>query len=421
MMSFSSRLALPLCLLAGTLMLSACGDSGNNTATAKSDVPVTLTDDIRARGVAPDTTTSVFIFDTAMQQDQLDVSKVTQIDAIDVRGSFNGWQKTNGFEMTKSLTDEGIWYLSLPSSQIAIPGNSGQPEFKFVVTGTVDGTTSKEAWLNMSSTTPEDYITGGGDSNHIVVFPGDDFEQVKANRVIANTVKSLADFDLSKEEDKQKISNFRLVPGTSKLYRSYHPFKKSRAQYDTEDSRVGLVQQYMQDKGVKSVITLYKDETGSLDASKNETISAYHQAIIDAGHNLYLPEADYNTVYFSSNSAKFGGWIKQVVEFINSDSNEAPFEIHCRLGTDRTGVFSAVIAALMGASWSDIVSDYQSSNNMAIKEFRDYKLLKYSFEKMLQLDMDDSSVDLKTEMTNYMVSNGYLTQAQIDTLVAKLK
>lgn len=356
-----------------------------------------------------------------MQQDQLDVSKVTQIDAIDVRGSFNGWQKTNGFEMTKSLTDEGIWYLSLPSSQIAIPGNSGQPEFKFVVTGTVDGTTSKEAWLNMSSTTPEDYITGGGDSNHIVVFPGDDFEQVKANRVIANTVKSLADFDLSKEEDKQKISNFRLVPGTSKLYRSYHPFKKSRAQYDTEDSRVGLVQQYMQDKGVKSVITLYKDETGSLDASKNETISAYHQAIIDAGHNLYLPEADYNTVYFSSNSAKFGGWIKQVVEFINSDSNEAPFEIHCRLGTDRTGVFSAVIAALMGASWSDIVSDYQSSNNMAIKEFRDYKLLKYSFEKMLQLDMDDSSVDLKTEMTNYMVSNGYLTQAQIDTLVAKLK
>lgn len=61
MMSFSSRLALPLCLLAGTLMLSACGDSGNNTATAKSDVPVTLTDDIRARGVAPDTTTSVFI------------------------------------------------------------------------------------------------------------------------------------------------------------------------------------------------------------------------------------------------------------------------------------------------------------------------------------------------------------------------
>ena len=182
------------------------------------------------------------------------------------------------------------------------------------------------------------------------------------------------------------------------------------------------VQTYMQEKGVQSVITLYKDdETATLDAAKNETISSYHQALIDAGHNLYLPDADYNTVYFNSDSAKFGGWIKQVVEFIISDANQAPVEIHCRLGTDRTGVFSAVIASLMGASWNDIVSDYQSSNNMAIKEFRDYKLLKYSFEKMLKVDLDDSSVNLQQEMTTYMISNGYLTQTQIDALIVKLK
>ena len=75
----------------------------------------------------------------------------------------------------------------------------------------------------------------------------------------------------------------------------------------------------------------------------------------------------------------------------------------------------------MGASWSDIVANYQSSNNMGIKEFRDYKLLKYSFEKMLKVDLDDSNVNLQQEMTTYMVSNGYLTQAQIDALIAKLK
>ena len=86
-----------------------------------------------------------------------------------------------------------------------------------------------------------------------------------------------------------------------------------------------------------------------------------------------------------------------------------------------TGVFSAVIASLMGASWSDIVANYQSSNNMGIKEFRDYKLLKYSFEKMLKVDLDDANVNLQQEMTTYMVSNGYLTQAQIDALIAKLK
>ncbi|MGL4753571.1 MAG: tyrosine-protein phosphatase [Aeromonadaceae bacterium] len=419
-----SRISLALCLLASTLTLSACGGSDNTNAPPlpiKSDVPVTLSDAVRVRGVAPDDTTTVFIFDMAKQQDQLDANKVSQVDGVDVRGSFNGWSKNTSFVMTKSQTDDGIWYLSLPSKLIAIPGNSGQPEFKFVVTGTVDGAAAKEAWLNMSSTTPEEYITGGGDRNHIVVFPGDNMEQINANRVIANTVKLLADFDLNNEEDKHKIANFRLVPGTSKLFRSYHPFKKSRSQYDTENTRVALVQHYMEQYGVKSVITLYKDETATLDASKNETISAYHQAIIDGGHNLYLPEADYNTVYFASDSAKFGGWIKQVVEFIISDSNQAPFEIHCRLGTDRTGVFSAVIASLMGASWNDIVSDYQSSNNMEIKEFRDYKLLKYSFEKMLQVDLDDSSVNLQQAMSQYLISNGYLTQAQIDALQAKLK
>lgn len=183
-MQTRAKLSLALCLLASVLTMSGCGDSDTTTtpSTPTSDVPVTLTDDVRTRGVAPEETTTVFIFDVSQQQDQLDLNKVTQIDSVDVRGSFNGWGKTAGFEMTKSQTDEGIWYLSLPSSQVAIPGNSGQPEFKFVVTGTVDGTEAKESWLSMSATTPVDYITGGSDSNHIIVFPGDDFEQVKANR-----------------------------------------------------------------------------------------------------------------------------------------------------------------------------------------------------------------------------------------------
>lgn len=412
-------------IFAAVLAISGCNDSSDDNVIVDpgvtSDVPVTLTDDIRSRGFSADSDNTVFIFDVAKEQDQLDAKKITTIESIDVRGSFNGWTLTSGFAMTASTTDDGIWYLSLPNSSVAIPGNSGQPEFKFVVTGTVDGVAATAAWLDMSTTTPADYITGGNDRNHILVFSGDDMTQIIANRDTANTVKTLAEFDLTSEADKQKVSNFRLVPGTSKLYRSYHPFKKSRSQFDTEDARVAQVQTYMQEKGVQSVITLYKDETATLDAAKNETISSYHQALIDAGHNLYLPDADYNTVYFNSDSAKFGGWIKQVVEFIISDANQAPVEIHCRLGTDRTGVFSAVIASLMGASWSDIVADYQSSNNMAIKEFRDYKLLKYSFEKMLKIDLDDSSVNLQQEMTTYMISNGYLTQTQIDALIVKLK
>ena len=73
----------------------------------------------------------------------------------------------------------------------------------------------------------------------------------------------------------------------------------------------------------------------------------------------------------------------------------------------------------MMISYQELVCTFP--NNMAIKEFRDYKLLKYSFEKMLKIDLDDSSVNLQQEMTTYMISNGYLTQTQIDALVAKLK
>ncbi|MEZ7863045.1 MAG: hypothetical protein QMB40_11780 [Aeromonadaceae bacterium] len=115
-MQTRAKLSLALCLLASVLTMSGCGDSDSTTTTPKSDVPVTLNEDVRTRGVAPDETTTVFIFDVSQQQDQLDLNKVTQIDSVDVRGSFNGWGKTAGFDMTQSQTDEGIWYLSLPSS-----------------------------------------------------------------------------------------------------------------------------------------------------------------------------------------------------------------------------------------------------------------------------------------------------------------
>ena len=415
MCRFTTRLGGSLLLL-GTLLLSGCNVDNADYKPA-SDVPVTLSDTTKARGFALDGDNVVFIFDTIQQTDMLDAAKVTQVDKVDLRGSFNGWTATNGFEMTKSLTDEGVWYLSLPKSLIAIPGNSGQSEFKFVVNGTVNGTAATEAWLSVSATAPTAYTFGG---NHLVLFASADEQIILTNQLVADKVKSLSDFDLTTTAGKQQIANFRLVPGTSQLYRSYHPFKKSRSQYETEDTRVAMVQTLMQQHGVGTVITLYKDETGSLDSSKNETISSYHQTLIAGGHNLYLPDADYNTVYYSSNGSKFAGWIKQVVEFILLDSNLTPVEIHCRLGTDRTGVFSAVLAALNGATWKQIAADYQLSNEMGIKEFRDYRLLQYSLENMLKVDLDSADVNLQSEMVNYFISNGYLTQAQIDALQVKL-
>ena len=128
----------------------------------------------------------------------------------------------------------------------------------------------------------------------------------------------------------------------------------------------------------------------------------------------------YNEVYYNSTSAKFGAWVKQIVEFIISDSHPAPFEIHCRLGTDRTGVFSGVLAALCGASWEEIAEDYQKTNRMQIREFRDYHILAYSFRKMLGVSDMSEVTDLQKAMSDYFINKGYLTAAQIEALRQKL-
>lgn len=112
--------------------------------------------------------------------------------------------------------------------------------------------------------------------------------------------------------------------------------------------------------------------------------------------------------------------MKDIVEFIIDDSHPAPFLVHCRLGTDRTGVVSGMLAALVGTPWNDIAADYQLTNQMGIGEFRDYGLLNYSLTQMLGTAPDNAELDLQTAVQNYFISNGYLTQEQIDLLVSKL-
>ena len=57
---------------------------------------------------------------------------------------------------------------------------------------------------------------------------------------------------------------------------------------------------------------------------------------------------------------------------------------------------------------------------MGIKEFRDYRLLQYSFEKMLGKPMDEVQ-NLQKELGNYFIERKFVTQADLDTLVSRLK
>ncbi len=342
----------------------------------------------------------VFVFDPA-------VYKIDDTDSVYVEGSFNGWKKGTDESWSMMKFRGSVWTLTKNAEEVRIPGNSGFPEFKFYVYA--GGRKNADEPPAVSDIPGYQMAT-----NNLMLFPGDDPAVVVANTATADRVKKLAEFDLNDPAQVSVLTNVRRVPGTTMLWRGYHPYKKSRGQYDTEQTRLELVKKSLEMNGIKSIITLSGDEKPS--AAAGESISPYEQAIIDAGNELFI-DTSYNTVYYHSAEADFGNVIQQIVRFINS--HPGPYYIHCRLGTDRTGVTSAVLAALCGADWKSIAADYQKTNETGIKEFRDYRLLQYSFEQMLGKPVADVK-DLQQEIGAHFVNGGYLTQQELDTLAERL-
>lgn len=378
--------------------------------------PVELSDADRARCFADNETdrTVTFIFDPALW-------KVTP-SKVEVRGSFNGWA-SGTYALAYNETAKA-WTVTVPYNVVKVPGNSGQPEFKFVVNGNyMDG--SSRSFI------PEGYVFRNGDNNNIVVFSTDDFETIKANSATANVLKTADDFDLTTRAGQEEISNFRLVPGTRRLFRSYHPYKITKITNPTEPLRMKYLTQLAEEEGIRSDICLSENEENNLNSFNiagtpyQETIPEYYADIINRGCVLYTGTANghtpsYNKVYYNPTGTRFSQWIKEVVDFINSDKTEAPYLIHCRLGTDRTGVFCATLAALCGSEWDAIAADYQLTNRMGVKEFRDYHLLQYAFQLLLGVEDIKDVPSVSEGIRKFFIDNGTLTNNDIDALRLKL-
>lgn len=140
-----------------------------------------------------------------------------------VFGTFTAWQKTDDFKLEKKDASGSKWTLVKKECEVSIPGNSGFPEFKFIVNAE-----NSEVIADIYLNAPDENRGVKFLSNNII--PKEPFDAVAIinDEAFALNVKSLAEFNLSSEQELAEISNVRKVPGTACLLRGYHPYKKSR-------------------------------------------------------------------------------------------------------------------------------------------------------------------------------------------------
>ena len=100
--------------------------------------------------------------------------------------------------------------------------------------------------------------------------------------------------------------------------------------------------------------------------------------------NGHTPSYDHALYY--TDQSRFAEWIQEIVRFINDEEHPVPFQIHCHLGADRTGVFSGVLAAMCGASWDDIANDYNRTSDLQISEYRHSNQLRHALYLLTGFD-----------------------------------
>ena len=333
-----------------------------------------------------------------------------EIQNVYVKGSFTGWKEYASWFLNYS--EKGFWSLTKHVDDVQVPGNTGFPEFKFYVI-LKNGTSFEPDLTDVAQQNGLRCING----NMLLTessIPAKKYLELEEAKKITAAPVPLSSYNLSRKSDREKISNTRKVPGTDYLFRGYHPYKKSRPEFDTEDTRIKYVNEFLEANRVNSIITLCGKE--ALDESVCEFITPYVSEIQNKGNQCFI-DTSYETVYFGSNTKEYGETVAQIVRFINK--HPAPYYIHCRLGSDRTGTMSAVLASLCGAGWSQIAKDYERTSQMGIMEYRNRELLAYMFSHILKVHPKKIK-NLKDEMEKYFVSHGFLKSEEIAELRSRL-
>jgi protein tyrosine/serine phosphatase len=133
-----------------------------------------------------------------------------------------------------------------------------------------------------------------------------------------------------------------IAPG--KLYRSSHPIKDNK-----QERTISLL---ATESRIMTVLNL-SDNTPEI--TRKAFYAPWYNTILKAGRVIAL------SMDFKHNSDNYRKKLKKGLRFIIN--TEGPWLIHCHAGVDRTGFFSMVLEAFMGATVDEIVNDYLLSFN----------------------------------------------------------
>ena len=203
------------------------------------------------------------------------------------------------------------------------------------------------------------------------------------------------------------VGNIR--PG--RLHRGSSPF-------DQNFGRVGLMGSYIVAHDIRAILDL-TDTPERLAAS--EGLPDHTAAMIAQGRVVACPiSVDYME---PEAMHRIGEGLARLTEL------EGPWLIHCNLGRDRTGVICAVLEALCGATYDEIVQDYMFSYDQLHDidmnpESLQYRLFKLRIDELIAEIFGTEiealpGIDLRQAASDYLMRCG-MTEDQIDRLVRLL-
>ncbi|MCW8328631.1 tyrosine-protein phosphatase [Photobacterium sp. SDRW27] len=329
-------------------------------------------------------------------------------------GTFTNWKKKDEYKFT--VSGERL-QLRLTRQAVNKIGNSGYIEYYFW-----DEERQQPILFNPAHPAGYCFNNQYNGSYNYLLLP-DDISDVELNNIIRQSESSFRIKTTSSEfHSDSELANFREVQGgqlaKQTLFRSYHPVISSRSHHpqlkDIETERHYAAMQLLEANKVCTVINL--SETSEELAAYLESASpSYYKTLWQEEQVVNVPVA-YETVYFMSDRDEsfnpdeqgFQTGIKTVIEHIAN--KPSPYHVHCRLGSDRTGVIIAFLQLFMGADKAQIESNYLQTNKLAIGEYRSFRLLEHALTQALGKGCFDNSHQV---VTAYLLSLG-LTREVIE-------